>query len=508
MPSSINLIIIHPRELLRLGLLSVFKGEAGVSVVAYGSTGKDAGGLIKQHRPDVLLLFDQMDDQDSFDLAKQLKESNPDLKIVMLGVQDNQTYMARAAAAGVQDYLFEGSTGRQVLDTIKNVASGMSPSDSSSYGKALASMLDCRSSPSVDLTPREPKALRHMGYGLYSDEIFPDDPLTDGSLPGEVMILTADEQRRLFEKAGIPLGGGERSTPPQEETLTSCVSQWESQSQHDIADCEGTIPMAVKTTFAFDDDEPSFRQIVKWVTEPNSFDSSGLPKLAAGEAQEFRPFLRPPTPILTLLDDGSMEQGEDVRIRQETLRIGRTSGDVRIPHDSVISGEHADIRCTPWQGGYQWHLHDLDSVNGTFAKTDEVVLHKDTVVILGSRRYRLEHKLRPDIVEDATFMYSDPPIPESMFPVLTEASARPGALEFDLRSDRLVIGRVGSGADIELDDPLLDERHAELKRLQDGSWTITSEGTRNGIWVSVSAVLLSPLCYFRCGDQRFRFMIP
>ena len=85
MPSSINLIIIHPRELLRLGLLSVFKGEAGIRVVADGSTEKDAGGLIKQHCPDVLLLFDQMDDQDSFDLAKQLKESNPDLKIVMLG---------------------------------------------------------------------------------------------------------------------------------------------------------------------------------------------------------------------------------------------------------------------------------------------------------------------------------------------------------------------------------------------------------------------------------------
>jgi len=350
-----------------------------------------------------------------------------------------------------------------------------------------------------------------MGYGLYSDEIFPDDPLTDGSLPGEVMILTADEQRRLFEKAGIALGGGERSTPPQEETLTSCVSQWMSESPHDIADCEGT-PTAVKTTFPFDedDDDPQRlrERVVKWANEPNLFHSSGLPNCAAGEAQEFRPFLRPPTPILTLLDDGSMEQGEDVRIRQETLTIGRTSGDVRIHHDISLSGAHAEIRCTPWQGGYQWHLYDLDSVNGTFAKTNEAVLHKDTVVILGSRRYRLEHKLRPDIVEDATFMYSDPPIPESMFPVLTEASARPGALEFDLRSDRLVIGRVGSGADIELDDPLLDERHAELKRLQDGSWTMTSEGTRNGIWVSISAALLSPLCYFRCGDQRFRFVIP
>jgi DNA-binding NarL/FixJ family response regulator len=171
MPSSITLVIIHPWELLRLGLLSVFKGEAGIRVVAHGSTGKDAGGLIKQHRPDVLLLYDQLDDQDSFDLAKQLKESNPELKIVMLGVQENSTYMARAASARADDYLFEGSTGRQIIDTIKNAANGKPPSPSSGYGKVLASMRDRSSNPTLDLTPRELQVLRHIGYGLSNEEI-------------------------------------------------------------------------------------------------------------------------------------------------------------------------------------------------------------------------------------------------------------------------------------------------------------------------------------------------
>jgi len=269
------------------------------------------------------------------------------------------------------------------------------------------------------------------------------------------------------------------------------------------------------TTLAFEDDDDDPQRwrdrIVKWVTEPNPVESSGLPKYAAGEAQEFRPVLRPPTPLLTVLDDGSMEDGEDVRVRQETLTIGRNSGDVRIPHDPAVSGVHAEIRRTPLRGGFQWHLHDLDSVNGTFAKCGEAVLSDDAIIILGSRRFRLKHvrtyNENPDVVHDNDLMSSDR-ISDDMFPVLAEASASPEALRFALRSDRLVIGRMGSGADIELDDPLLDDRHAELKRLQDGSWTITSEGTRNGIWVSISATLLAPLCYFRCGEQRFRFVIP
>ena len=171
MPSPTTLIIIHPRELLRLGLQSVFKGQAGFKVVGQGSTAKDAQKLTKQHEPNLILLYDQLDDHDSFDLATQLKESNPDLKVVMLGVQDNTTYMARAASAGVHDYLLEGFTGRQILDTIRDTAAGKPPSPASSYGKVLASMRDRSSNPAVDLTPRELQVLRHVGYGLSNDEI-------------------------------------------------------------------------------------------------------------------------------------------------------------------------------------------------------------------------------------------------------------------------------------------------------------------------------------------------
>lgn len=169
MPTSVA--VIHPRELLRAGLLAVLKGDAGIRVVGQGTNGKDAAKLLKQHPVNVLILYDQLEGEDSFDLAKKLGESYPKLRIIMVGVEAHPTYMARSVAAGVHDYVTEGSTGRQICDSIKNAASGKLPTAASPFGKLVSSLANKAANPEVNLTPREQQALRHIAYGLSNQEI-------------------------------------------------------------------------------------------------------------------------------------------------------------------------------------------------------------------------------------------------------------------------------------------------------------------------------------------------
>ena len=68
----------------------------------------------------------------------------------------------------------------------------------------------------------------------------------------------------------------------------------------------------------------SVSRIVKWVSESDPFGRAGEPKYAPEDGHDFRPVLRPPVPVLTVLDDGSLEQGEDVRLRREQCSIGRS----------------------------------------------------------------------------------------------------------------------------------------------------------------------------------------
>ena len=51
--------------------------------------------------------------------------------------------------------------------------------------------------------------------------------------------------------------------------------------------------------------------------------------------------------LLTVFDDGKTE-GEDIRLRGNRFLIGRTEGDLQIPHDNLMSAKHAEFLVNPW----------------------------------------------------------------------------------------------------------------------------------------------------------------
>ena len=307
------------------------------------------------------------------------------------------------------------------------------------------------------------------------------------------------ENDKFMQGAGS-FGTPEPSSPPTAFEPPPGLGSWKGRHDSDAAE----------TAFEPVVEQLPSQQVAKWLAS----DASPVVKplvFSAEDIHEFRPALRPPVPVLTVLDDGSQDEGEQYRLRGEVFTIGRTSGDVRLPNDVSMSGQHAEIRRTVWKGGFQWQLMDVGSVNGTLVRCARAILHENAILLLGSRRFRLRNPLRPSevpAVGPVTRLMDGAHIPETVWPVLSEASSKTGALQFPVRQESMTIGRAGSGADIELDDPLLANRHARLDRRHDGTWVISAENTRNGIWVSTARVQLNAHCYFRCGEQRFRFALP
>jgi len=234
------------------------------------------------------------------------------------------------------------------------------------------------------------------------------------------------------------------------------------------------------------------------------------PLRAAESEQAYRPALRPMTPRLTILDDGESLNGETVRLREPVTVIGRSDGDVRIPHDSLVSKRHAEVVREGSGPQCHWLLRDLGSANHTFVSCSVSLLLPDRILILGSRRFRF----RPPTAGAAesragvegTSLADLPHDVASLWPSLVETTSDSPTGCISLSGVSLKVGRPGAGNDIEMDDPLIAKHHAVIARRATGEWEIKALPSKNGVWVQIKTVRLSAVCRFQCGEQRFVFM--
>lgn len=184
--------------------------------------------------------------------------------------------------------------------------------------------------------------------------------------------------------------------------------------------------------------------------------------------------------IIKVLDDVG-EEGELVRMRGDRLVIGRSEGNIVIPHDISMSPRHAIIERV---GGDSWRISDLGSVRERSSAASARLRH-GTVLQIGGTRLRF-HAL--DLTEG----------------VLIEVRSGGDGPRHECHAPSTTIGRTGCGAGIGLDDPFVSPLHATVHRSPRG-WRIENSG-RNGLWVRIEApVSLAVASQFQCGEQRFVF---
>jgi pSer/pThr/pTyr-binding forkhead associated (FHA) protein len=224
-----------------------------------------------------------------------------------------------------------------------------------------------------------------------------------------------------------------------------------------------------------------------------------------------RPQERPPLGLLCILDDGKAD-GDWVRLRSERCVIGRTEGDVRVVHDSMMSSRHAEIVRERTASSFRWHLKDLSSTNGTYVRVGSTVLMDQAEILVGRGRYRLETGIgqatttdAPDLLKGGTVGWADESA-RSLIPTLVEIAPGGAGQRFTLSQTEYWIGRDPKSCSIvRPDDVLVNARHARLYRDAKGLWRIENNKTVNGLWLRVDQIPLSGSCQFRLGEQRFIF---
>jgi pSer/pThr/pTyr-binding forkhead associated (FHA) protein len=222
------------------------------------------------------------------------------------------------------------------------------------------------------------------------------------------------------------------------------------------------------------------------------------------------PQQRPRLAMLCVLDDGKHD-GEWVRLRAERYLIGRADGDIRIPHDVLMSSRHAEIVRQPTRDGHRWVLVDLDSTNGTWVRIGGTALRPDNELLVGRGQYRFEAGAapadEPASPADGTRAWGGVGI-TALVPSLVEVTPAGPGPRVPLTQAEYWIGRDPRACAIARpDDPFVNPRHARLFRDAKGQWHVENNRSVNGLWLRVDEIPLGTTCQLRMGEQRFLFRV-
>ena len=123
MTGPIKVAVIDDHPLFREGVANTIQRSGAVQVIAEGETADDAIEIAKAKLPDIVLL-DVSLPGGGMEAARAIVKACPVVKIVMLTVSESEEHVQQAMAAGVHGYVLKGTSGPELINTLRAVARG------------------------------------------------------------------------------------------------------------------------------------------------------------------------------------------------------------------------------------------------------------------------------------------------------------------------------------------------------------------------------------------------
>lgn len=169
----VGLVDDHP--MVREGVGNVVKEIPGAELALSCADPVESYDYLREKKLDVLLLDISLGGEDGLSLIERLLEIQPDLKILVLTVSDNESHVVRALAQGAAGYLLKECDRQQITSAIMSAAVGVAAlAPMKLLSRVFQGWLHSAPAPEAlgpTLTERELDVLRLVASGHSNKEI-------------------------------------------------------------------------------------------------------------------------------------------------------------------------------------------------------------------------------------------------------------------------------------------------------------------------------------------------
>jgi len=169
---SIRVMIVDDHAVVRSGLRRVIEAEDDIEVVGEAGNVRDAVFEARSSAPELVLMDMVMPGENGLAGIPKLLHEHPDLKILILSMEDDPRYVRESFAAGAAGYVLKEAADAEVVKAIREVAAGgryVHPELGARLVTAEAE--EKRRADEDPLSDREREVLRLLAHGYTNQEI-------------------------------------------------------------------------------------------------------------------------------------------------------------------------------------------------------------------------------------------------------------------------------------------------------------------------------------------------
>ncbi|WDV52624.1 response regulator transcription factor [Streptomyces coeruleorubidus] len=170
-----RILLADDHHLVRRGVRLILDSEADLTVVAEAGDGAEAIEAARTHHPDLAILDIAMPRLTGLQAARELSRTQPELRILMLTMYDNEQYFFEALAAGASGYVLKSVADRDLVEACRATMRGEPFLYPGAVNTLIRNYLDHvregQSPPARAITDREEEILKLVAEGHTSQEI-------------------------------------------------------------------------------------------------------------------------------------------------------------------------------------------------------------------------------------------------------------------------------------------------------------------------------------------------
>jgi DNA-binding NarL/FixJ family response regulator len=169
---SIRVLVVDDHAVVRAGLRLLIDSEDDLETVGEAGDAREAIFEARSTEPDVILMDIVMPDQSGLEVLPKLLHEHPEVKVLILSMQDDPRYVREAFASGASGYVLKEAADTEVVGAIREVARGgryVHPELGARLIEAEAAAV--RRAEEDPLSQREREVLRLLALGHTNQEI-------------------------------------------------------------------------------------------------------------------------------------------------------------------------------------------------------------------------------------------------------------------------------------------------------------------------------------------------